>query len=147
VRETLCTRAADPAVLGGRSTWSLARMYTCPHCAAPAISFWRREMASLVLPATCPECHAECVPSCWRSGIGAIFGEVLCWGSIIFAVIVRSFWGLLLMPVGLIALSLILARLFPLVVVDPALTRGRRAARSYFWIGLAIVVAFIVLTR
>jgi hypothetical protein len=130
-----------------RSTSSLARMYTCPHCATASISFWRKGMSSLLFPAKCPACHAESVPSGWNAMIAAIYAELLLWGSIIFAVAVQSIWGLLLMPIGLIALSLILGRLFPLAPVDTALTRSRRVAKRYFWIALAVLAAFLILTR
>jgi hypothetical protein len=49
----------------------------------------------------------------------------LFWGSIVFAIVVGSFFGLLLFPVGMAALGAYLNRAFPLVAIGERVLEER----------------------
>ena len=118
-------------------------MYVCPHCSSTSISAWRKFNATPWFPARCGACGGESVASGWGRAIAAIGGEVLMWGSIVFALVMRSVYGLLLLPIGMLGLSALVNRLFPLVAIDGGWTRARRRAAWGF--GIAIAVAVVLL--
>lgn len=109
-------------------------MYACPHCSALSISFWRKERSSLLFPARCPACHGESVPSVWNAFLAALAGELLLWGGLLFAAWLRSFWGLVSIPVAFLGLSLVLGALCSLVPIDRKATASRRTVRHVLWI-------------
>ena len=73
----------------------------------------------------------------------AVGGELLVWGSIIFAIGVGSFYGLLVLPVGMAALAVGVNRIFPLVAIDAGMTAARRRAIKHFWIAVVLALAFL----
>jgi hypothetical protein len=122
-------------------------MYACPHCSALSISAWRKVGSSPLFPATCAACLGESVASGWGRAIVAVGGEVLIWGSLLLALALGSLYGLLLLPIGLIALTVMVGELFPLVAIDAGLTKTRRRAKIFFWVVLAAGVAYFISMR
>jgi hypothetical protein len=118
-------------------------MYTCPHCFAASISAWRKANSSPFFPVRCRVCGGECVASGWSQTVLAVGGELLVWGSIIFAIGVGSFYGLLVLPVGMAALAVGVNRIFPLVAIDAGMTAARRRAIKHFWIAVVLALAFL----
>lgn len=115
-------------------------MYACPHCSALTISSWRKANSSPLFPVRCRNCGSESVASGWGRAITGFGAELLLWGSALFALAVGSFYGLLLLPVGLTALVVGTNRAFPLVAVDAAFSTARRRAMKRFWIIVAALV-------
>src|SRR5689334_21310312 len=107
-------------------------MYNCPHCSAPTISGWRKSSSSPFFPARCRECGGESAISGWGRTVTAIGGQVLLWGSIIFAFVVGSPFGILALPLGFIAMTAAANRAFPLVAIDQGLTVARKRAVKLF---------------
>ena len=118
-------------------------MYSCPHCSSPSISAWRKFNATPWFPARCKICGGESMASGWGRAVAALGAEVLMWGSIVFAVAVRSVYGLLLLPLGGLALSAFVNRLFPLVAIDSSWVKARR--RTAWGFGIAIAVVLVLL--
>ena len=83
----------------------------------------------------------------WSRTITAIGGEAVLWGSIIFAFIVGSPFGLLALPLGLFAMTAAVNRAFPLVAIDEGLTVARkRAAKHLGFAALVTIAVMMVLT-
>jgi hypothetical protein len=120
-------------------------MYSCPHCSAPTISGWRKSSSSPFFPARCRACGGESTASGWGRAITAIGGEILLWGSIIFAFFVGSPFGLLALPLGLFAMTIAVNSAFPLVAIDVALTVARKRAVRHFGIAVLVAVAIVVI--
>ena len=80
----------------------------------------------------------------WSRTIAALGGEVLVWGSIVFSLLVGSFYGLLLLPAGMFALALMVNRIFPLVAIDGRLTKARQRAVKGFWLAVAVLAVVVV---
>ena len=120
-------------------------MYACPHCSFPTISAWRKFNATPWFPARCRVCGGESMASGWGRSLAALGGEVLVWGSIVFAVALRSVYGLLLLPFAVLALSAAVSRFFPLVAIDGAWARARSRAVWGFGIAIVLVVLLLVL--
>jgi hypothetical protein len=125
------------------SALRLTRLYACPHCAELSVSGWQRSSSSLFFPARCRLCGGESIASGWSSVIAGISGEVLLWASLIFALAVGSFYGLLILPVGMIVLGAFLNKTFPLVALDAEITRARRRAVRHFCIAVAIAIVIV----
>jgi hypothetical protein len=53
----------------------------------------------------------------------------------------------LLLPIGLVILTAVVNKLFPLVAIDAVLTKARKRALSYFWIALALAAVAVALRR
>ena len=81
----------------------------------------------------------------WSRAILAISGELLFWATIIFAIFVGSFWGLLLLPIGLFAVAVAVNRFFPLVPIDAKLAKVRRRAEAGFWLAICVLVGILVI--
>jgi hypothetical protein len=80
----------------------------------------------------------------WGRAMAALGAEILLWGSIVFAVAVRSFYGLLLLPLGMFTLSALVNRFFPLVPVDADWARARRRAVWIFGTAIALAVLLVL---
>jgi hypothetical protein len=83
------------------------------------------------------------VASGWSRAVLAVGGELLMWGSIIFAIGIGSFYGLLLLPIGMVVLAVGVNRIFPLVAIDAAMSAARRRAMKHFWIAVVLALAFL----
>lgn len=68
-------------------------------------------------------------------------------GSIILALLIGSLFGLILLPLGMVALGVGLNRAFPLVAIDEGLTKARRRAIRSFWFAIVVAVAFVVVQQ
>jgi hypothetical protein len=83
----------------------------------------------------------------WSRTLSALVGEIILWGSIVFSVLVRSFYGLLIFPVAMVALAVLVNRIFPLVAIDASLTRARRRAEKGFWLAVLALLIVVALRR
>ena len=83
----------------------------------------------------------------WSRAVSTLGSEIILWGSIIFAILVQSFYGLLIFPVAMLALATLVNRLFPLVAVDPGLTKARRRAEKGFWLAILVLVIFAAVRK
>jgi hypothetical protein len=115
-------------------------MYTCPHCSAPTISGWRKLNATSSHPARCPGCGGLSFVSGWSHHIGTLFGEVAFWGSIILALVLRSWYALLLLPLSIVAVIALLNSGFQLRATDAS---GVATARTRWLVELAVITAIV----
>lgn len=60
------------------------------------------------------------------------------------ALAVGSFYGLLLLPAGMAALTVGTNRVFPLIAVDDSFRAARRRATKRFWIIAAALVVVLI---
>ena len=118
-------------------------MYVCPHCSSKSIGAWRKFNATPWFPARCGVCGGESMASGWGRSIAALGAEGLMWASIVFALVMGSVYGLLLLPIGMLGLSALVNRLFPLVAIDAGWTRARRRAAWGFGIAIAVAAALL----
>lgn len=79
----------------------------------------------------------------WGRSVAAVGGQALVWGSIVFAFAIRSFYGLLLLPLGMLALSVLVNRLFPLVTIEAGWAKARHVAAWGLGIGIAVAVLLL----
>jgi hypothetical protein len=119
-------------------------MYACPHCSSASISAWRKFNATPFFPAHCRACGGESMASGWGRATAAFGAEALLWGSILFAIFIGSFYGLLALPFSMLALSVLVNRAFPLVALDAGLAKARRRAIRNFAIAVAVAIAVLV---
>ena len=123
-----------------------APMHYCPHCSARTIGTWRKVTATPFSPAICPACGKASLVSAWRSFAAALAAEVLFWGSLVLAILLGSVYGLLALPLGLLVVSFLLARLFPLIPADDRLLETRRKVVRRAWgvvlVGVLLLAVF-----
>ncbi|WP_145985506.1 hypothetical protein [Marilutibacter maris] len=96
--------------------------------------------ATPISPAVCPKCGTRSYASAWSQWLNALSWEVLFWGSIVVALVLRSWWALLLFPVGIWICGRVLGSMFALRSIDAA---GIRAARRRLLIALLVVAAIV----
>jgi hypothetical protein len=114
-------------------------MHACPSCGQQSVSAWRKFRASSTFPLSCSSCGQFSFVSGWAHAVSALVLEVLLWGSIVFALVVASWLGLLLFPAGVAILSIVIGYSFPLKQTQPsAVLAARRAA------GFQLVTAILV---
>ena len=82
-------------------------MDTCPHCSAATIPGWRKASAISARPVRCLSCKGLSYVSGWSHLFAAVLLEVVLWGSIIVAIVLHSWYALLLMPIGFVGLTLV----------------------------------------
>jgi hypothetical protein len=121
-------------------------MFICPHCSKPAFSNWQKFNASSTFPARCSSCGSLAFVSGWAHAISALILEVAFWGAIILAIFMRSWFGLLLLPVTIIVLSAAIGSIFPLKPIYPAaVSAARRSAAIQITLGaLVLVTTFFI---
>ena len=78
-------------------------MYTCPHCSMPTISAWRKAGATAARPARCASCGGLSYVAGWVHTLDLLLLEVVFWGAILVAVVLRSWYALLLLPIAVLA--------------------------------------------
>ena len=78
-------------------------MYTCPHCSMQTISAWRKAGATAARPARCVSCGGLSYVAGWAHTLDLLLLEVVFWGAILVAVVLRSWYALLLLPIGVLA--------------------------------------------
>jgi hypothetical protein len=126
-------------------------MNLCPHCSAPSISAWRKVGATPFSPAVCGVCKGVSYVSGWSGAIAAIGTEVVFWGSIVLSFVVGSFYGLLALPLGVVALTLWLGQCFPLIPGDDTIREIRRKTIRHTWlvvgVGITILLALFIYDR
>jgi hypothetical protein len=130
---------------------ALACMYSCPHCSAKSIGAWRKVMSTPFSPAICNKCDEASFVSGWSSTIAAAAAEILLWGSIVLAFLMRSFYGLLALPVGIAAVTLLLGQFFPLIPANDSIRVTRRRVIRHTWlvvgVGVTILAAVFLYER
>jgi hypothetical protein len=75
-------------------------MHACPTCAGRTISTWKKSNASSSLPARCGRCGGLCRVNDSIHAAATLIAELCFWGSIVLAIVARSWWPLLLIPLG-----------------------------------------------
>lgn len=124
---------------GGHAT--LLGVYACPHCSAASISGWRKANSSPLFPVRCRACGGKSVASGWSRWIYAFGAELILYGSIVFAFVVRSAYGLLIYPLAIAALIAGVNHAFPLVAMDKRQAMAQRRAIRFF---VVLAVAFLL---
>jgi hypothetical protein len=121
-------------------------MDTCPHCAALAITGWRKVNATSIRPARCPTCGGLSYVAGWYHVLASLLSEVLIWGSIVLAVVLHSWLVLLFLPLGLAVLFWLHSSGTKLHPIDAA-TVSRARIRAIFEVlaFAALVVAAYLL--
>lgn len=115
-------------------------MHRCPNCDRDTIGTLAKMNATPISPAVCPKCGTRSYASAWSQWLNALSWEVLFWGSIVVALVLRSWWALLLFPVGIWICGRVLGSIFALRSIDAA---GIRAARRRLLIALLVVAAIV----
>lgn len=116
-------------------------MYECPSCERETISTLARMNATPAFPAVCPKCGARSHPSAWARGLNVLSWEILFWGSIVAALLLRSWWALLLFPLGLWICGRLIGSMFALRSIDAAGVRSARRRILFEVLVIAAVVA------
>ncbi|MDR6990175.1 hypothetical protein [Luteimonas sp. 3794] len=119
-------------------------MYDCPHCSTKSIGTWRKVSATPFSPAICGNCGKASFVSGWSNFATVLAAEVFLWGSIVFAIFLGSFYGLLALPVGMAVISILLAQLFPLIPANDFVLETRRKIVRRTW-GFAVLAALALL--
>mgnify|MGYP001166069328 CR=1 FL=1 len=121
-------------------------MYNCPHCSAESIGTWRKVTATPFSPAICGNCGKASFVSGWSNFAVVLATETFLWGSIALAILLRSFYGLLALPLGIAATALLLARFFPLMAANNTVleTRRRIVRRTWFFVVLAAIALSVL---
>src|SRR5690242_9021974 len=119
-------------------------MYPCPHCAAPAISSFRKLGASETFPAVCPRCGGLSFVSAWAHAASSVVMEVLLWGSIIAALVLKSWYALLIFPCGLVLWSLAIGHTFSLRPIDRSGVKTARRKAIIHVAGAAMVIGILI---
>lgn len=119
-------------------------MNACPHCGEKTIGTWKKSSASDLLPAVCPNCGGRSFVSSWAHAVFALLSEAFLWGSIISAIVLRSWWPLVLFPVAWVALLVHTYRRWALRKIDEQ--EVRRMRRRAIIQGVVFVLAAVALS-
>jgi len=117
-------------------------MFACPHCLTSTISPWRKAGASRTFPVRCSNCHSLSFVSGWAHAATGLVAEVLLWGTVIAALVAKSWLILFFLPAGLLLWSMIVGVTFSLRPIEgPAVHRARRNAAIQ--VGALLFVALV----
>jgi hypothetical protein len=119
-------------------------MYPCPHCAVASISAFRKLGASETFPAVCPQCGGLSFVSAWAHAASTVVMEVLLWGSIIAALVLKSWYALLIFPAGLVLWSLAIGHTFSLRPIERVGVRAARRKAIVHVAGAALVIGILI---
>jgi hypothetical protein len=120
---------------------TLADMFACPQCSQFGFTAWRKLNATSTFPARCSNCGGLAFVSGWAHLLSTLVCEVILWGSIIAALLLRSWLALALLPLGIAIWGVILSTLFPLKPIE----RGAvQSARRSSFIQLSFAALFLV---
>jgi hypothetical protein len=122
--------------------------HPCPHCSAKSIGAWRKVNSSPFKPVICRACGNASYAAGPCSAISMITMQLLFLGSLFLAVLLGSVYWLLAFPMGLIAMTFTLGRIFPLVAAGASVREIRRKAVRRAWYvagGGALVLALLSL--
>ena len=99
-------------------------------------------------PAICSNCGKASYVSQWSVLAFNLLGEALIPVVILFAIIVRSVYGLLVYPAGIFVTTFVLARVFPLIAASDSMMVARREAarrtRGFVVIASLAFAAFVL---
>ncbi|WP_334178383.1 hypothetical protein [Pseudoxanthomonas sp.] len=115
-------------------------MNACPHCAEKSISMWRKVTATPFWPAICRRCDKASHVSVWSGVLATVATEVLLLVGMVVVILYGGAYGLLVSSVGVIALFVLLARLFPLVPARYEVREVRRRTVRHTTILAGVVV-------
>ncbi|MDR1935393.1 MAG: hypothetical protein LBS49_07410 [Candidatus Accumulibacter sp.] len=91
------------------------------------ISIWKKVNATSIRPARCPSCGGLSYVSGWYHALVSLLLEVATWGSLIAALVLRSWYALLLWPLGVALVFLLQASGARLRATDAAaVSRARK---------------------
>ena len=85
-------------------------MYACPSCGKESITGWEKTNSNKNFPKKCRKCGERYYISSWGLFPFILSFDFLLWGSIILALSVRSWFGLLLFPIGILSGYVLLAK-------------------------------------
>jgi len=121
-------------------------MFDCPHCSERSIGAWRKVTATPFSPAICGNCGKASFVSGWSNFAVVLASEAFLWGSIVLAILLRSFYGLLALPLGIAATAILLARFFPLMAASDTVLETRRKVvrRTWFFVVLAAIALSVL---
>ena len=116
-------------------------MNECPYCKKLAISTWNKVNATKAFPVKCPECNKlSFLPAWWHIG-SVLSTEIGLWGSIIVAIILKSWFALIVFPVT-IAFFYHISKKVSLVSVTEAQMKSER--KLMFMVLLAITLSVFI---
>lgn len=119
-------------------------MYPCPHCAEPSISGLRKLHASDTFPASSSSCGGLSFVFAWAHAASAVVMDVLLWTSIIAALVLKSWYALLIFPVGLVLWSVAIGQAFSLRPIERSGVTGARRKAVVHVIGAVAVVGVLL---
>lgn len=115
-------------------------MYPCPHCAIASITGFRKLHATETFPVVCPNCGGLSFVSAWAHAASSVVMEVLLWGSIIIALVLKSWYALLILPVGLILWGVVIGHTFSLRPIERSGVMAARRKAVIHVVGAALVI-------
>jgi hypothetical protein len=116
-------------------------MHRCPHCSADTVSAFRKAMSTPFAPAVCSHCDKASHVSAWSGLLAMLAAEGVMLLGIVVAIVSDSLYGLLAIPLGLVAMMGLLGWIFPLV---PARREVRDIRRTVVWLtGILVLLAAI----
>lgn len=78
--------------------------------------------------------------SAWAHAASSVVMEVLLWGSIIIALVLKSWYALLILPVGLILWGVVIGHTFSLRPIERSGVRAARRKAVIHVVGAALVI-------
>ena len=126
-------------------------MYNCPHCSAKSIRAWRKVTATPFSPAICDNCGKASYVSPWSNFAINLATQALLPIVILFAILVRSLYGLLAYPAAVFVTVFLLARFFPLISATDSVLETRhtvvRRTGALVALGALVLAAYAFGTR
>ena len=115
-------------------------MHTCPNCGRESITGWEKTNSNRNFPKRCRKCGERYFISAWGLFPFILSFDFLLWGSIILALSIRSWYGLLVFPIGVVSGYLLLAKYGVLKKTSDAEVKEYRIKSA-----IVVVTLFVVL--
>jgi uncharacterized membrane protein len=111
----------------------------CPVCAQTGFTRWCKCNASAVSPAACRHCGALARLDDRVHFAGTLASEIILWGSLVLALALRTWYALLLIPLGIAGWMLLVGRHARLTRIEA----NEVAAERRSWLRWIVVVAIV----
>ena len=116
-------------------------MYECPHCYVESVTTWEKANSSSTFPKRCRKCGERYYISGWGLASVAMSFEVLLWSAIIIALMIKSWFGLLVFPVGIGLSYFVLVKVTELKPITDEEVRKSRIISILVIGGIIVIVS------